>query len=100
MLGKDELMHDIALLDGQGIRSARSRSRRRSRVLRTRCELRVEPFLREFLELARPGARVSTGLVDPGRSSAAVFKIQANKDPAPTAAFVRICSGRFTPSYK
>ena len=63
----------------------------------------VEPFLREFVELAPPPtARESTnGLVNPADPSFTgfVFKIQANMDPKhrDRIAFVRICSGRFEP---
>ncbi|HEX6537406.1 MAG TPA: peptide chain release factor 3 [Gemmatimonadaceae bacterium] len=61
----------------------------------------VEPFLREFLELApAPTARESSaGPVDPAHPAFTgfVFKIQANMDPRhrDRVAFVRICSGRF-----
>ncbi|MBK6485333.1 MAG: peptide chain release factor 3 [Gemmatimonadetes bacterium] len=62
----------------------------------------VEPFLREFLELAPPPvARESTdGPVNPTdeRFTGFVFKIQANMDPRhrDRIAFVRVCSGKFT----
>ena len=61
----------------------------------------VEPFLREFLELApEPAPRESTaGTVRPldERFTGFVFKIQANMDAKhrDRVAFVRICSGRF-----
>ena len=61
----------------------------------------VEPFLREFLELAPPPvARDSTaGPVEPTDPdfTGFVFKIQANMDPRhrDRVAFVRVCSGRF-----
>src|SRR6266576_2064363 len=61
----------------------------------------VEPFLREFLELApEPASRESTlGLVRPTdeQFTGFVFKIQANMDAKhrDRVAFVRICSGRF-----
>jgi len=61
----------------------------------------VEPFLREFLELAPPPvARESTaGPVEPTDPAFTgfVFKIQANMDPRhrDRVAFVRVCSGRF-----
>ena len=61
----------------------------------------VEPFLREFLELAPgPTARESSaGPVDPLNPAFTgfVFKIQANMDPRhrDRVAFVRVCSGRF-----
>ena len=62
----------------------------------------VEPFLREFLELAPPPrARESTaGPIEPTDAafSGFVFKIQANMDPnhRDRIAFVRVCSGKFT----
>ena len=61
----------------------------------------VEPFLREFVELAPgPAPRDTTaGPVDPGDPSFAgfVFKIQANMDPKhrDRMAFVRVVSGRY-----
>ncbi len=61
----------------------------------------IEPFLREFLELApSPGGRESsTGVVDAYREdfTGFVFKIQANMDPKhrDRVAFVRIVSGYF-----
>jgi peptide chain release factor 3 len=61
----------------------------------------VEPFLREFLELAPPPrARESTiGLIEPTHPAFTgfVFKIQANMDPRhrDRIAFVRVCSGKF-----
>jgi peptide chain release factor 3 len=61
----------------------------------------VEPFLREFLELApAPTPRESTaGLVEPTdpRFTAFVFKIQANMDARhrDRVAFARVCSGIF-----
>ncbi|HEY5467133.1 MAG TPA: peptide chain release factor 3 [Clostridia bacterium] len=61
----------------------------------------VEPFLREFLQMAPPpGIRMtSDGPVDPcvDAFSGFVFKIQANMNPdhRDRIAFIRICSGRF-----
>jgi peptide chain release factor 3 len=61
----------------------------------------VEPFLREFLELApEPASRESSaGVIEPTSSefTGFVFKIQANMDAKhrDRVAFVRICSGRF-----
>ena len=61
----------------------------------------VEPFLREFVELAPGPARRDTtaGPVEPGDPSFAgfVFKIQANMDPKhrDRMAFVRVVSGRY-----
>jgi peptide chain release factor 3 len=61
----------------------------------------VEPFLREFLELApEPSPRESTaGLVQPTdeQFTGFVFKIQANMDAKhrDRVAFARVCSGKF-----
>jgi peptide chain release factor 3 len=61
----------------------------------------IEPFLREFLQLAPPpGPRETTlGPVAPTRPdfTGFVFKIQANMDPKhrDRVAFVRVVSGRF-----
>lgn len=62
----------------------------------------VEPFLREFKNLAQPPSeRFAAGdlIVSPGddRFSAFIFKVQANMDPAhrDRIAFARICSGKF-----
>ena len=63
----------------------------------------LEPFLKEFLELAPPPLpRESTiGTIQPTDEAFTgfVFKIQANMDPKhrDRVAFVRVCSGRFTP---
>jgi peptide chain release factor 3 len=62
----------------------------------------VEPFLREFLDLAPPPvARDSSlGPIEPTNDefSGFVFKIQANMDAKhrDRVAFVRVCSGHFT----
>jgi peptide chain release factor 3 len=61
----------------------------------------VEPFLREFLELApEPAPRESSaGIVEPlsDQFTGFVFKIQANMDAKhrDRVAFLRVCSGRF-----
>jgi peptide chain release factor 3 len=61
----------------------------------------VEPFLREFLELApEPAPRESTaGVVEPlsDQFTGFVFKIQANMDAKhrDRVAFLRVCSGKF-----
>jgi peptide chain release factor 3 len=61
----------------------------------------VEPFLREFLELAPPPLprESDAGPIDPARPefTGFVFKIQANMDPKhrDRIAFVRVCSGKF-----
>ncbi|MBV9881276.1 MAG: peptide chain release factor 3 [Gemmatirosa sp.] len=61
----------------------------------------VEPFLREFVQLApAPAAREAEGgavTPDDPRFAGFVFKIQANMDPKhrDRMAFVRVCSGRY-----
>ena len=61
----------------------------------------LEPFLKEFLELAPPPLpRESTiGIIQPTDTAFTgfVFKIQANMDPKhrDRVAFVRVCSGKF-----
>jgi peptide chain release factor 3 len=61
----------------------------------------VEPFLREFVQLAPPPVprESSDGPVEPNdpRFAGFVFKIQANMDPKhrDRMAFVRVCSGRY-----
>ncbi|MBA3890030.1 MAG: peptide chain release factor 3 [Gemmatimonadaceae bacterium] len=61
----------------------------------------VEPFLREFLELAPPPLprETTTGMINPADEdfTAFVFKIQANMDPRhrDRVAFLRVCSGKF-----
>jgi peptide chain release factor 3 len=61
----------------------------------------VEPFLRDFLELAPPplGRESTVGTIDPlfPAFTGFVFKIQANMDPRhrDRVAFLRVCSGRF-----
>jgi peptide chain release factor 3 len=61
----------------------------------------IEPFLREFVQLApAPRPRDTTiGTIDPNDEAFTgfVFKIQANMDPKhrDRVAFVRICSGRY-----
>jgi len=66
----------------------------------------VEPFLREFVQLAPPPApRASTdGAVRPDdpRFAGFVFKIQANMDPKhrDRIAFFRVCSGRYSSAMK
>jgi len=110
MLGAEaheRLVHDIALLDEAGhpfsheavLAGALSPVFFASALT----NFGVEPFLREFVELAPPptARESSTGLVDPAdpEFSGFVFKIQANMDPKhrDRVAFVRVCSGRFTP---
>jgi peptide chain release factor 3 len=61
----------------------------------------VEPFLREFLELAPPPLprESSIGMIDPAFEAftAFAFKIQANMDPKhrDRVVFLRVCSGKF-----
>jgi peptide chain release factor 3 len=110
MLGHEaheRLVHDIALLDAAGhpfsheavLAGALSPVFFASALT----NFGVEPFLREFVELAPPptSRESSTGLVDPADPgfSGFVFKIQANMDPKhrDRVAFVRVCSGRFQP---
>ena len=66
----------------------------------------VEPFLREFLQLAPcPGAHKSNlGRIeaDDPNFSGFIFKIQANMNPAhrDRIAFMRICSGHFERAWR
>src|SRR5437868_5369535 len=102
-----QLVHDISLLDeaGHPFSEAAMLAGTLSPVFFASAltNFGVEPFLREFVELAPPPtARDSTnGLVNPADPSFTgfVFKIQANMDPKhrDRIAFVRICSGRFEP---
>src|SRR3954451_16997466 len=85
----EQLVHDIALLDEAGHPFSHEAvlAGALSPVFfaSTLTNFGVEPFLREFVELApAPTARESTtGLVDPvdPEFSGFVFKIQANMDP-------------------
>jgi peptide chain release factor 3 len=110
MLGSEahaQLVHDIALLDeaGHPFSEAAMLAGTLSPVFFASAltNFGVEPFLREFVELApAPTARESTnGLVNPADPAFTgfVFKIQANMDPKhrDRIAFVRICSGRYEP---
>jgi len=101
----DRLMTDIELLDAAG------HSYDHDRVIdgsltpvffgSALTNFGIEPFLREFLELApSPGPReTNIGNVDPESTdfTGFVFKIQANMDPKhrDRVAFVRIVSGHF-----
>ena len=102
----ERLVHDIALLDEAGhpfdheavLAGALSPVFFGSALT----NFGVEPFLREFLELAPPPTpRESTIGHRSSRPIRAftgfVFKIQANMDPKhrDRVAFVRVCSGRF-----
>ncbi|HUX35248.1 MAG TPA: peptide chain release factor 3 [Gemmatimonadaceae bacterium] len=101
----ERLVHDIALLDeaGHPFDEQQVLDGELSPVFFGSAlnNFGVEPFLREFLELApAPSPRMSSaGVVDPVQSpfSAFVFKIQANMDPKhrDRVAFVRVVSGRF-----
>ncbi len=100
-----QLKHDIELLDAAG------HPFDRDAVLRGELSpvffgsaltnFGVEPFLREFLDLAPPplSRESSEGEISPldSRFTGFVFKIQANMDPRhrDRIAFVRICSGKF-----
>jgi peptide chain release factor 3 len=102
---QDKLIQDISLLDeaGHGFEADSVMSGDLSPVFfgSALTNFGVEPFLREFLELApEPLARESTtGIVNPTDEefTGFVFKIQANMDPKhrDRVAFVRIASGRF-----
>jgi peptide chain release factor 3 len=101
----EALLHDIALLDeaGHPFDHEAVLAGELSPVFfgSALTNFGVEPFLREFLELApMPAPRESTrGIVEPTDPAFTgfVFKIQANMDPKhrDRIAFVRICSGRF-----
>ena len=101
----DRLMGDIELLDAAGhtYEHARVFDGTLTPVFfgSALTNFGIEPFLREFLELApSPGPReATTGLIDPESKdfTGFVFKIQANMDPKhrDRVAFVRIVSGYF-----
>ena len=101
----DQLVHDIALLDeaGHPFDEAEVLAERLTPVFfgSALTNFGVEPFLREFLELApAPTARESSvGPISPTDDAFTgfVFKIQANMDPKhrDRIAFVRVCSGKF-----
>jgi peptide chain release factor 3 len=101
----EQLVHDIALLDAAGhpFDHEAILAGELSPVFfgSALTNFGVEPFLREFLELApAPLARESSaGAVEPTNPAFTgfVFKIQANMDPKhrDRVAFVRVCSGRF-----
>jgi peptide chain release factor 3 len=101
----EQLLHDIALLDeaGHPFDEGAVLSGELSPVFfgSALTNFGVEPFLREFLELApAPAPRESTaGSVEPTQEAFTgfVFKIQANMDPKhrDRIAFVRVVSGKF-----
>jgi peptide chain release factor 3 len=107
----DQLLHDVQLLDeaGHPFDAEAVASGELSPVFfgSALTNFGVEPFLREFLELApSPLPREATvrgepDLVDPTSEgfSGFVFKIQSNMDPRhrDRVAFVRVCSGHFEP---
>ncbi len=100
-----QLLHDIELLDAAGHpfshESLLDGSQSPVFFGSALTNFGVEPFLREFLELApAPAPRDSSlGTVEPASDefTGFVFKIQANMDPKhrDRVAFMRICSGRF-----
>ena len=105
----DQLMHDVMLLDeaGHPFDHEAVLSGELSPVFfgSALTNFGVEPFLREFLELAPaplPREALVRGepyLVEPTDEAFTgfVFKIQANMDPRhrDRVAFMRVCSGRF-----
>ncbi len=101
----ERLLHDVQLLDEAGHPFDRSAMLAGDLSLvffgSALTNFGVEPFLREFLELAPPPlARDSTaGPIEPTHDAFTgfVFKIQANMDAKhrDRVAFVRVCSGRF-----
>jgi peptide chain release factor 3 len=100
-----QLVHDIQLLDeaGHPFDEAEVLAERLTPVFfgSALTNFGVEPFLREFLELAPPptSRESSIGPVAPSDPAFTgfVFKIQANMDPKhrDRIAFVRVCSGKF-----
>jgi peptide chain release factor 3 len=108
LLGEEshaQLVHDVMLLDeaGHPFSAAAVTAGELTPVFfgSALTNFGVEPFLREFLELApAPTARESSiGTIAPTfpAFTGFVFKIQANMDPKhrDRIAFVRVCSGRF-----
>ena len=103
----ERLVHDIALLDAAGhpFDEAAVLAGELSPVFfgSALTNFGVEPFLREFLELApAPSPRESSeGVVSPTDDAFTgfVFKIQANMDPKhrDRIAFLRIVSGKYLP---
>ena len=101
----DRLMQDIELLDAAGHEYEHARVIDGSLTPvffgSALTNFGIEPFLREFLELApSPGPRESSvGPIDPARTdfTGFVFKIQANMDPKhrDRVAFLRVVSGHF-----
>ena len=101
----EQLVHDVMLLDeaGHAFSEAEVLAERLTPVFfgSALTNFGVEPFLREFLELApAPTARESTlGPIEATSDAFTgfVFKIQANMDPKhrDRIAFVRVCSGKF-----
>jgi len=101
----EQLVHDIHLLDeaGHPFSEEEVLAERLTPVFfgSALTNFGVEPFLREFLELApAPTSRESSiGPIESTRKefTGFVFKIQANMDPKhrDRIAFVRVCSGKF-----
>jgi len=100
-----QLVHDIQLLDQAGhpfnAEAVTGGSQTPVFFGSALTNFGVEPFLREFLDLApAPVARESSiGRIEPTMETFTgfVFKIQANMDPRhrDRVAFLRICSGHF-----
>jgi len=101
----DQLLHDVMLLDeaGHPFDHELVLSGELSPVFfgSALTNFGVEPFLREFLELApaplpRESSQGPINPTDPAFTGF-VFKIQANMDPRhrDRVAFVRVCSGKF-----
>src|SRR5687767_940135 len=101
----EQLAHDVMLLDEAGHPFSHEEvlAERLTPVFfgSALTNFGVEPFLREFLDLApAPTARESSiGPIQPTDDAFTgfVFKIQANMDPKhrDRIAFVRVCSGKF-----
>ena len=101
----DKLVHDIALLDeaGHPFDEQEVLDGELSPVFfgSALTNFGVEPFLREFLELAPPPSarHTAAGTIEPAQDAFTgfVFKIQANMDPRhrDRVAFVRVVSGRY-----
>ncbi|MEX1113428.1 MAG: peptide chain release factor 3, partial [Patescibacteria group bacterium] len=101
----DRLMHDIDLLDAAGHpfdeRAVLAGELSPVFFGSALTNFGVEPFLREFLELAPPPSPRESlaGVIDPTEPAFTgfVFKVQANMDPRhrDRIAFVRIVSGKF-----
>src|SRR5260221_10307220 len=106
----ERLTHDIALLDAAGhpFNQTAMLAGTLSPVFFASAltNFGVEPFMREFVELAPPptARESSAGILNPADPAFTGFvvKIQANMDPKhrDRVAFVRLCSGRFARGMK